>query len=778
MGKSAVGKETEEERVNEIEKKSDTTPPPTTTSTPNTLTRTRMAPVAGALIMTMMNQQLNPFAIRQKKKPLDEGSVTSTLISDQPSQLMGGPSPPSGNLTKPLASSFAKRCHFTKAGIGKTAQHYEGLTLNGSTVLMLAGAMKLKGCPTICDEDLRRVEQMYPNQFSRLPDELLLSSGWRRISKYCHFSNKAVPDGVPFFHSKERLHPTGGYYFLLAAAVGMARPLDVEPLCRDHLVLLETDYAQACEAAPPELLSDPTRWCLVDRFCFFSGGPINPEEDVYYEADLNVNAIYMLAFLSPSLTAEELYRLKDDEPLENRAGGEAAGSHGLNTTAAVAEVERVYDLTERDFDDLKLYHLGPCRALPPYLLKPQSWKKVLSPAFLAARQKAIDRALKIEAMNDSGQANTQHVQQQINGGYVELSAPGNRNLYTDPQMQPQQMAYGDMEQQTYGTQQNQQHATYDSVPKMGTGGDTPGGLLPNGVTPYSAEVNFAPTGSYPLHHQSLAPDQDHSYNTAGGPQLPYPSDASTKANESVFLDPETGTNTDKNPTAPSSAKEDIDGDNAVTAENELMDLNVSFDVGPDIGPISHDVIGGHSKALKKFQSPNNRGNEEDSRQNHILESPKYSLPSEQDSRRDFSLRNSVTPQRSGNNSYSRPIDVYRGKTTNEIPDEVSPVVSNSMGSGLSSSPILDEVSPVISSSLSPETPPRVRSPNEFMYHSSQDRSIGRRGDSGEYSSPPRAGALDRSRDRSFEMSTTGSTFSSNATRGAHELLKRHRQLRA
>lgn len=100
---------------------------------------------------------------------------------------------------KPLASSFAKRCYFTKAGIGKTTQHYEGLTLTGNVVLMLAAAMKLKGCPTICDEDLRRVEQTYPNQFSRLPDELLLSSGWRRISKYCHFSNKPIPDGVPFF---------------------------------------------------------------------------------------------------------------------------------------------------------------------------------------------------------------------------------------------------------------------------------------------------------------------------------------------------------------------------------------------------------------------------------------------------------------------------------------------------------------------------------------------------------------------------------------------------
>ena len=109
--------------------------------------------------------------------------------------------PTSSMLAKPLASSFAKRCYFTKAGIGKTTQHYEGLTLTGNVVLMLASAMKLKGCPTICDEDLRRVEQTYPNQFSRLPDELLLSSGWRRISKYCHFSNKPIPDGIPFFRT-------------------------------------------------------------------------------------------------------------------------------------------------------------------------------------------------------------------------------------------------------------------------------------------------------------------------------------------------------------------------------------------------------------------------------------------------------------------------------------------------------------------------------------------------------------------------------------------------
>lgn len=253
------------------------------------------------------------------------------------------------NLSKqPLASSFAKRCYFTKGGIGGNTQHYEGLTLNGNVVLMLAAAMKLKGCPTICDEDLRRVEQTYPNQFSRLPDELLLSSGWRRISKYCHFSNKPIPDGIPFFHSKERLKDSTGYYFLLAAAVGMVRPVDVEPLNRDTLVLLETDYPGQCDVAPRILIQDPQAWVLVDKFCFFSGGPINTEEDVYYEADFDGNSIFMLAFLSPCLTPTELYKLDSDEPM---------------TEAAVHEVESVYDLTDRDFDDLKLYHLGPCRAL-------------------------------------------------------------------------------------------------------------------------------------------------------------------------------------------------------------------------------------------------------------------------------------------------------------------------------------------------------------------------------------------------------------------------------
>jgi hypothetical protein len=212
--------------------------------------------------------------------------------------------------------------------------------------------------------------------------------------------------------SKQRLHPSGGYYFLLASAVGMTRPLDVEPLSKDTLVLLETDYAAQCDSAPTILVKDPEQWTLVNKFCFFSGGPINTEEDVYYQADFDGNPIFMLAFLSPSLTPEELYKLGEQ------------GEPGLKSMAAVQEVESVYDLTERDFDDLKLYHLGPCRALPQYILQPQAWTKVLPPHFLAARQQAMIRAEDWEA--------------RISNGGVMPVAPtaANLNIMTTPSQEP------------------------------------------------------------------------------------------------------------------------------------------------------------------------------------------------------------------------------------------------------------------------------------------------------------------------------------------------------
>lgn len=176
----------------------------------------------------------------------------------------------------------------------------------------------------------------------------------------------------------------------MASAVGMMNPSEVEPLTRDHLVVLETDFPTQCDAAPLPLIQNPTLWTLVTKFCFFSGGPINTDEDVYYQADFGNQTIYMLAFLSPALTPEELYLI---DSKSNTTNHHTDQNHPIyRSVDAVRDVESVYDLMDRDFDDLKLYHLGPCRALPPHLLQPSSWGKVLPEHFRLIRQLALERA--------------------------------------------------------------------------------------------------------------------------------------------------------------------------------------------------------------------------------------------------------------------------------------------------------------------------------------------------------------------------------------------------
>jgi len=56
----------------------------------------------------------------------DETQEESVLKDDDRGSLASASDVPS-LLSKPLASSFAKKCYFTKAGIGKKSQHYEGL---------------------------------------------------------------------------------------------------------------------------------------------------------------------------------------------------------------------------------------------------------------------------------------------------------------------------------------------------------------------------------------------------------------------------------------------------------------------------------------------------------------------------------------------------------------------------------------------------------------------------------------------------------------------------
>jgi len=350
----------------------------------------------------------------------------------------------------PLTSSFAKRCFFSKLGIGSKSLYYEGLTLTGTTVLMLPSSLGIMGCPEICDDDLRQAAKNYPNQFARLPDELLTSSGWKRIAKYCNFSNKPIPDGVPFFETKEKVSLDNEKCYLLASAIGMVRPNEVEPLTKDILVLLETDYHIACRKLPREFILNPKKWTLINKFCFFSGGPINSEENVYYKANWDEDNVYMKASNVSTISPIELYRLDDVH-------------FWPKTMEQIEEAEQVFALKDKHFEDLKLLYHGSCNALPDFLMKPDVWKVIFIPSFKKARKKAIDRVRQHE-MSVSGNYHPSNYDMQQQHQRLQQQQQQQQHQHLQQQQQPQQ-------QQPQQQQQLQQHEqsvnnSFDNYPMM------------------------------------------------------------------------------------------------------------------------------------------------------------------------------------------------------------------------------------------------------------------------------------------------------------------------
>jgi len=193
----------------------------------------------------------------------------------------------------------------------------------------------------------------------------------------------------------------------------------------------------------------------VNKFCFFSGGPINVEEDVYYKAELSGNEIYMLAFLSPTLSPEELYRLKEVP----NGQGDQGNSGPLKSVKAVEEVESMYNLTNQDFDDLKLYHMGPCRALPPHLLSPDAWHKVLPPPFATAREEALmiahDWESRFPPAHPTAPAPLEEKKvESISSGYVEFGETG--------QMKQPTLSQDPTESYQQQPQMQQQHLSLDA----------------------------------------------------------------------------------------------------------------------------------------------------------------------------------------------------------------------------------------------------------------------------------------------------------------------------
>ena len=376
----------------------------------------------------------SPPAHNPPSSPARESKLDNKLTNDG----SGGEASKSGT---------GKVCFFSGQTIGKGGSYYFAANVlpssadedkdkdkvkeqKPSQLYTLPSSMKLVGCPTICDDDIRRMDTLYfAKTCRRLPEELRLSSNWTRVAKHCSFSGRPIPDGVPFFYARRKTVDENGrsipgrFYYLRADVVCAnstvdgkekvkyaAKHSDSRPLGPQDLMHLLAEYPEVCDSLPSNILEDPAEWSLIDKFCFFSGAPIKAD-DTYYRASLDGKDIYLLVVLSPAVTARELFQLET-----NRAQGRGIGRQLLEelrkelvplNVKEVKGMDRVYDLSPADFDSLRERHYGSYQKLPRRLVDPSEWEKVVPPSFLAAKEEAMRRAVDYEkkrrTMRDSEQ---------------------------------------------------------------------------------------------------------------------------------------------------------------------------------------------------------------------------------------------------------------------------------------------------------------------------------------------------------------------------------------
>ena len=185
----------------------------------------------------------------------------------------------------------------------------------------------------------------------------------------------------------------------------------------------------------------------------------------------------------------------------------------FQTIETVNEVESVYNLTERDFDDLKLYHLGPCRALPSYLLNPQHWEKVLPEELVRCRGIALERVAHSKGipMNTNLLGNNQPQEQQ------QLSSLMSQN--NQMRQHPQAPVYQHNIQQSYPS-------GYSQLPYPPTPGSVQGEL-------HAADVQQPPmqsTFNQPIISQQF--NQGMSFHNQQLEKIPEPSSSNLELSAS------------------------------------------------------------------------------------------------------------------------------------------------------------------------------------------------------------------------------------------------------
>ena len=185
---------------------------------------------------------------------------------------------------------------------------------------------------------------------------------------------------------------------------------------------------------PSKLLTSTREWGFIDKFCFFSNGPINEDLDVYFRLKfgpaedvavqnlgsrgrassvgtdgskvrssprssslVNPPSRFLTCFARPSQEVYMLSVFKLEEAFETYFKNDQLNNK--MTTSDVEELERSFYLTPEDFEGIRTCHLGQYARLPAHLTKNTArWELVVPRTYTAEKDKALARPRTFELL--------------------------------------------------------------------------------------------------------------------------------------------------------------------------------------------------------------------------------------------------------------------------------------------------------------------------------------------------------------------------------------------
>jgi hypothetical protein len=285
-------------------------------------------------------------------------------------------------------TNLAGNCHFSTKPIPQFSRHYAATSDKGKTFLIHPSSLGFAGCPVISVSEFEKLCHTFPKEWKLLPDECTDRNRWDRVSKFCSFSKHPIPDGVPFYYTPNHTKSNNNPYYLISSVLGFRKDDEVpRKLDIGHLSLVKKTLKTTTNNKYKIVLDDGAHWAVIDKFCYWTTGPINDRVDIYHTCTLN-------EVEKRCLSGKKTLHMLSSHQVGSY--DDFFHNHDISSVAFRSEADLIrhevnLGITVNDFVAFKALDERRYSRLPVTTLDPSRWRMVAPPAYARAREVALQR---------------------------------------------------------------------------------------------------------------------------------------------------------------------------------------------------------------------------------------------------------------------------------------------------------------------------------------------------------------------------------------------------